>query len=128
MRALIVEDDVHTIELLRFLIEKLGFETAVADNVVDALAALETLTDLQLVILDILLPSQSGVELLKQLTAEYPAIKVLIVSAHVGVLDKQDPLVQMTPKLAKPFRQEQFREAIGRLGLELLPPLDLGER
>ena len=120
MRTLIVEDDVHTIELLRFLVEKLGFETAVADNVVDALAALERLADIELVILDILLPSQSGVELLKYLNVEHPAIKVLIVSAHVGVLDKQDPLVQMTPKLAKPFRQEQFREAIYRLGFE--PP------
>ncbi len=126
MRALIVEDDVHTIELLRFLVEKLGFETAVADNVVDALAALERLADIELVILDILLPSQSGVELLKQLNVEYPAIKVLIVSAHVGALDKQDPLVQMTPRLAKPFRQEQFREAIARLGFEPPPPLGVG--
>ena len=119
MRTLIVEDDVHTIELLRFLLEKLGFETVVTDNVVDAIATLERLPDLQLVILDILLPSLSGVELLKYLQAQASDVKVLIVSAHVGVLDKQDPIVQATPKLAKPFRQEQLRAAIAELGFDV---------
>lgn len=112
-----MEDDLHTIQLVSFLLQKWGFSVLTADNVFEAASTLEADSAIQLVILDILLPSVSGVELLKMLKANFAHIKVLIVSAHVGVsLEIQDPLIQDTPKLLKPFRQDRFYNALTELG------------
>ncbi|MEO8398106.1 MAG: response regulator, partial [Chloroflexota bacterium] len=63
-RALIVEDDLHTVALLTMLLKRLGFETLTADNVPDAQSALAGPLDLDLIVLDILLPGLSGTKLL----------------------------------------------------------------
>lgn len=111
MRALLVEDDVSTVMLQRFLLEKLMFEVLTTDNVIDALALIEE-GNVDLVILDILLPGQSGEVLLWELCNRFPDLPILVVSAHVDIQGKESSLMTSTPRLAKPFTQKQFSEAI----------------
>ena len=118
MRALIIEDDVHTVRLISELLQSLSFDCLIADNLIEALAALEQDTAIQLVTLDVFLPGLQGTTLLQTLRERFAHIKVLIVSAHVADLEAEcDPLIAPLPKLAKPFRQTEFRSAIQALGL-----------
>ncbi len=115
--ALIIEDDVHTVLLLRTLLHHLGFETLTADNTMDALMVLESQQDIKLITLDMLLPGISGVNLLETLRETYPQIAVLIVSASIETEKIDLTRIGDTPRLMKPFSKQQFEEAIQKLGI-----------
>ena len=96
----------------------MDFDCVRTDNLIEALSVLEQEADIQLVTLDVFLPGLQGTTLLKTLRERFARIKVLIVSAHVADLEANcDPLIAPLSKLAKPFRQTEFRSAIQALGL-----------
>ena len=118
MRALIIEDDIHTVRLISELLQAMNFDCLTTDNLIEALSVLEQDADIQLVTLDVFLPGLQGTTLLKTLRERFAHIKVLIVSAHVADLESNcDPLIAPLSKLSKPFRQTEFRSAIQALGL-----------
>ena len=118
MRALVIEDDIHTVRLISELLTALRFDCVHTDNLVEAMSVLEQDAEIGLVTLDVFLPGLQGTKLLQFLHERFPHIKVLLVSAHVADLAADnDPLIAALPKLAKPFRQSDFREAIQALGL-----------
>src|SRR5882672_12726544 len=108
MANILVLDDFQQITtLLHRILGAAGHEVTIASTVDDALASMsERPTDL--VITDIFMPDRDGLDFIKNLRAQYPAIKILAISGGAGRFPAGPYLtmaqysgVQLT--LAKPF-------------------------
>ena len=111
-RILVVEDDVS---LGRFLSRALKLKLFAVDISLDGEAACETLQNCvyDLVILDLNLPGMDGMELLKRVRQEQPALRVLILTARNRTEDLVSALEQGADDyLIKPF---SFLELLARV-------------
>ncbi len=68
-RVLVVDDDRAIRELLRVMLEMEGYEVATADNGCAALEALEAAGEPWVVLMDVMMPRMSGVEVCRRLNA-----------------------------------------------------------
>lgn len=78
---LIVDDEKNIREGLSTSLELDGFKTCIAADGQEALKIMTT-TEIDLVISDLKMPKMSGTELLKNITAKYPTIPVIILTGH----------------------------------------------
>lgn len=103
MQILIVEDDEQINNLLREYLSQQGYEVLSASNGLEATSILDAHKDIDLVLLDLMLPFRSGDMVLKQLreTSEVP---VIVLSAKDSVHTKID-LIRMGADdyITKPF-------------------------
>jgi len=109
MRILVVEDERKVAAFVRQGLVEEGHAVEVA---VDGAAALEAVADgppYDLVVLDVMLPKQDGVSVLKSLRAQKIQTPVLLLTARDGVADKVAGLdAGADDYLAKPFAFEEF--------------------
>ena len=94
MRILIVEDDKLLSEMYRDAFEMARYEVITADGAQDALNKLDKEEAIDLLVLDMLLPGRSGVEILHELSsyADWQKIPVIMMSdmlrENVKISDK----------------------------------------
>ncbi len=129
-RVLVVEDDPAILAGLRAKLRADGYEVVTA---VDGEAAQDRIAEspVDLVVLDLMLPKRSGIEVLKWLRRRSPALPVLIVSAKGREAEKVEGLkAGADDYLTKPFgllelmaRVEALLRRAGGVG----ETLDLGE-
>jgi DNA-binding response OmpR family regulator len=109
-RILVVEDEEHLAEGLRFNLEAEGYEVAIAadgSRAVEMLAARERGVDL--VILDLMLPGLSGFEVLRRARAAGDFVPVLILTAKDSTEDRVRGLEEGADDyLVKPFRLDEL--------------------
>ncbi|SET51790.1 two-component system, OmpR family, alkaline phosphatase synthesis response regulator PhoP [Natronincola peptidivorans] len=88
-RILIVDDEEHILELIRYNLEKSGFEVLTSDDGEDALKLLET-TVVDMVILDLMLPGIDGIEVCKQIrrTKEFDKLPIIMLTAKGEETDR----------------------------------------
>ena len=84
---LLIDDDQELCELLASWLQQEGFQVHASHDGSSARAALKQSTPAA-VILDVMLPDGSGLELLKQLRSEHPELPVLMLSARGEPLDR----------------------------------------
>ena len=77
-RVLIVEDEKHLADGLRFNLEAEGYEVETVDNGEDALAK----TAFDLVLLDVMLPGMNGFEVAQALRARGEIVPILMLTAR----------------------------------------------
>ena len=85
MNILLVDDDDALRTLLGTELRRLGHEVATAGTAADALRFAGQ-AEPDVVLLDLSLPDQSGLEVLKRLRADRPSAEVIVLTAH-GTLD-----------------------------------------
>lgn len=117
LRILIVEDEPHLAESLRYAIDKAGYEVAVADSVEKAIPLLEKFLP-QAIVLDGKLPGESGMSLASWLKShdKHRAVKVVAISGDPGqkmLMGVMKDLVNAF--LEKPFKSEKLIETLARL-------------
>src|SRR5688572_29214302 len=78
MRILIVEDDQWLADCYRQWLERAGYDTVWRNNAQDALDALDEQTP-QLLLLDIMLPSANGIQLLQELRTHADSLHVPVI-------------------------------------------------
>ena len=83
-RVLIVEDELHLAEGLRFNLEAEGFEAEVVESGESALERLLAANGapFDLVVLDVMLPGKDGFEVVSELRAQKQFVPVLMLTAH----------------------------------------------
>ena len=91
MRILVVDDDKVNNKMLKLQLEKRGFEIEQAFNGAEALKVVET-KDVDLILLDIMMPDMSGSSVLKQLRTKYTAFQLPIIM-QTG-LSESDKIVE----------------------------------
>ncbi len=83
---LIVDDDAHIREVVRFALQRAGFETVEAANGSEALAAFDRAAP-RLVVLDILMPELDGTDVARELRAR-SAVPIVFLSSKDDELDR----------------------------------------
>ena len=79
MRVLIVDDDEQIRVLLQQMMEWAGFEVLVAENGKIAMQ-IQSRQPADLVITDLIMPEQEGLETISRLKKDYPGIKIIAIS------------------------------------------------
>ncbi len=106
-RALLVEDDLNIVDLIRSNLAVRGFDTVVCTDGLNALRLLET-EEPDIVLLDLTLPEADGFELCRQIR-ERSAVAVIVVSARGGERDKVTALnMGADDYMTKPFSVEEL--------------------
>lgn len=124
MNILVVEDDARVADFLLRGLRAEGYRVELARNGADGLAMART-TEPAILILDLMLPGLSGLELCQTLRAEGHHVPVLILSALGNTSDKVQGLrLGADDYLTKPFAFEELLariEALMRRGREQKP-------
>ena len=113
-RVLLIEDEPNIAEAIRFLLSRDGLEIEVLDHGAQAMAAMRArLPDL--VILDLMLPDISGLEILTAMRAERAlrAVPVLMLTAKGQVRDREAAeKAGASLFMAKPFSNADLVAAV----------------
>jgi len=116
-RILIVDDDPQVVKMFSKMLTGDGYTVSTADTGSAAFVALQK-QEFDLLILDLAMPQPDGFELLKQLRAVRPDLKILIVSGAypgavlkaaemvgaTGALNKLDAPAQLLPRVRSIFK------------------------
>lgn len=86
-KLLVVDDEPSILTLLKFNLEQSGFEVLTAENGNDALD-IATTEDLQLIVLDLMLPGMDGMDVCKTLRQEKINTPILMLTAKDDEFDK----------------------------------------
>lgn len=113
--VLVAEDEAMVRRLVARVLDEAGFETHVADDGDAALALLETLPRVDLLLTDLVMPKMSGRELAEEVVRRRPGTRVLYSTGYtedavirVGVRRAETEFVQ------KPFTPTELLEAVHR--------------
>lgn len=120
VKVLMVEDDVMLSTMLALNFKKEGFDISVAASFKDALLKFKKIfthkAEYRLIILDITLPDGNGLDLLRLLKKEAPAVPVLILSANASEFDRVSGLdLGADDYLCKPFSVNELRSRLKAL-------------
>ena len=94
------------------VLDELGFNVVEASSGEAALAALDRIPDLRLLVTDHLMPGMEGVELARQVKLSRPNLACLIISGYADV----EGIAPDLPRLTKPFKAEELREGLAATG------------
>lgn len=113
-KILIVDDEEHIIELIKFNLENSGYETLTATNGIDALRIIREESP-RLILLDIMLPGMDGYDICKEIRKDsvIANIPVIMITAKGEEVDKILGLeLGADDYITKPF---SIRELIARV-------------
>ena len=113
-RLLIVDDELSVRELLAEGLDAYGYDTRVAADADEALDALQR-DEIELVLSDIDMPGQTGLELLEKIKKHHPDVEVVMVT---GIVDTDTAIGSIrqgaTDYVSKPFNLEEVQIVIER--------------
>lgn len=116
--AVIVEDDPQITHILKFILEREGFEVHAAPDGRTAKRLIDSLPPPDIVILDVMLPHADGFELLGHLRAAagWQAVPVVMLTARSQERDIVRALeAGANDYMVKPFKPEELRARVRRL-------------
>ncbi len=114
-RVLVVEDDPSLRRLTQVQLDRLGYETRIAGDVLGGLEILRR-EPVDLVICDLCLPVTSGLELLKRIRLEHPQIKFVMLTAFGSVAAAVEAMrLGAYDYLAKPLHPAELRDHLDRV-------------
>lgn len=82
-RILIVDDDAGVRQVLRTMLVAAGYTVALANNGREAMERLGQ-EGFDLIITDLVMPEQEGIETIKLLRRDYPEVKIIAISGAFG--------------------------------------------
>jgi DNA-binding NtrC family response regulator len=106
--VLIADDDAEIRRILQLGLRSRGYEVVTAEDGRTALESIERYNP-QLVFTDVEMPKLTGIELLKHIRKDRPALPVVIMTAHGTVARAVEAMKEgATDFLTKPFEMEQL--------------------
>lgn len=109
---LIVDDDIHILELLQRHLHSLNYHTYKAVSVKEAVAILRD-TEIDLLITDLKMPEVDGFQLIQFVSEHYPNVPKLVVTGYPSVQDALSAIKSgAVDYLVKPFTKEELKQAV----------------
>jgi CheY-like chemotaxis protein len=119
-QVLVVDDDPDIRDLMRLVLEEEGYEVATVKDGVEAIAFLSQTDDAWVVLLDILMPRMSGLEVCSLLRTSVPGSErhrvVLVTAGTQPATDLPPPACRL---IRKPFDVAALMEVVATLSHEL---------
>jgi two-component system response regulator AtoC len=114
-RVLVADDELNMRRVLEAMLRREGYEVITAANGMEAMGGMGTKGGVHTVITDLKMPGLDGMGLLKRLSAEYPDVPVVMITAH-GSVESAVEAVKLGAfdYLEKPFEQEQIRQVVAK--------------
>ena len=122
---LVIDDQATVRRMAHRLLSEWGFRVFEAESGEEAIEVLETAkAGIQLVIVDVVMPFQDGVQVTRLICQRWPDQRILYMSAHPAEVLAEHGLAELTvPFLAKPFTRDELltkvSEALARPGANL---------
>ena len=127
-RVLIIDDDVDVRDAIKRVLERAGYSVRAAADAPEALAQLG-LESAHVVITDIIMPKQNGVEAIRTIVRDFPQIRIIAISGggNFGVDTYKPNAITTTAYLAaaeragahlalsKPFESVDLIHAVERV-------------
>ncbi len=82
--VLIVDDEVNIRRVLAAMLKREGYEATTAADGEQALAVLAK-TPVDVVVTDLVMPRMGGMDLLRRVSADFPDVPVIVITAHGSV-------------------------------------------
>ena len=116
MKILVIDDDEATLKFIREVLKHDGFNVITANNGFTAFELLPQNPDIAVVIVDIIMPEQEGIEIISKIKSQHPHIKIVAISGG-GKMSPESYLqlahvVGADATLKKPFG---YRELLNTL-------------
>ena len=114
VKTLVIDDDKAMRDACYQILSRLGFEVDLAGDGRHGLNLLEK-GSYDLVLLDLVMPDQNGIEVLKQIKILDPAVQVIIITGH-GTIPTAVETIKLGAFdfLSKPFTPDDFRQVVKR--------------
>jgi CheY-like chemotaxis protein len=103
---LVVEDEPSVRGLLSAVLNRAGYRLYEASSGAEALATLEQIPHLDLLITDVLMPEMGGIELARRVLAARPGTPVLYISGYADEVLQHEDMVPGAIFVQKPFRPD----------------------
>ena len=115
LNILVVDDDPDVSEYLKDFLTSEGHVVVVENDATQALGALKA-ADFHLVVLDLMMPKLSGVDLLSQMRDHDDDVAIIILTGYPSVDTATTSIEhEVSAYIRKPFAVDVFRDAIGRI-------------
>jgi two-component system response regulator AtoC len=112
-RVLIADDEINIRRVLEAILRRDGYEVVTAANGLEALAGMNR--GVHTVITDLKMPGLDGMALLRKLSADYPDVPVVMITAHGSVENAVEAVkLGAFDYIEKPFDQEQIRQIVDK--------------
>jgi two-component system, cell cycle sensor histidine kinase and response regulator CckA len=112
---LVVDDEPGVRKLLRNVLTGASYQVLEADNGREAERQAEN-SEIDLVIMDLAMPVQDGIETIRTLRRLRPRLKIIAMSGvFAGPLLRAAEILGAQASLAKPIRPDELLEAVGRV-------------
>lgn len=110
-KIMVVDDEMHIRELVRFYLDKAGFDTIEAANAEEALDIVEN-QYIDLAVVDIMMPGMDGFELIEQMR-QYREFPVIMLTAKSQSKDKLRGFsLGIDDYVTKPFDPDELMERV----------------
>jgi CheY-like chemotaxis protein len=124
MRILVIDDNADLRDLLQLMLETAGYEVVVAADGVAGVAA-QRLAPCPVVVTDLFMPNQDGIETIGILRSEFPQVKILALSGgaaavrgrlqHVGSYLGVAEEAGADRVMSKPFDNDELLRIVAEL-------------
>jgi len=110
--VLIVDDEARLSRFVSICLERAGYATATCETVDEARRLLQS-DGWSLVLTDLVMPQETGFDLLQWIDAHYPSLPVIVLTAHSSpAVTKQVAQARAVAMLQKPFSLQELYNTV----------------
>lgn len=115
VRVLVVDDSPESVELVKRILESIGYQIYTADNVQSAIKLLASV-DIDLLITDLKMPGENGIALVRHTHENYNGVGILVITGFPSIQGAVESIkIGAEEYLVKSFTEEELLEAVKRV-------------
>jgi DNA-binding NtrC family response regulator len=112
INVLVVDDSPETVELIKRNLQSIGYQIYTANNVQSAIKLLSA-ADIHLVITDLKMPGENGIELVRHVSENYKGIGILVITGFPSIKGAIESIkIGAEEYLVKSFTDEELFNAV----------------
>jgi two-component system response regulator HydG len=112
INVLVVDDSDETVELIKRNLQSIGYQTYTASNVQSAIKLLASV-NIDLVITDLKMPGENGIELVRHVSENYKGIGILVITGFPSIRGAIESIkIGAEEYLVKSFTDEELFKAV----------------